>query len=111
MRRAWGAPGGSNGLAADMRYTPAGGGASVDLRAMPVTKDIMLDDFGARTPQTGHSFDIFTADVPATPERGATLAELDAAGVVVLTYTLTEKALSMDSLRTVWRCNTGPGVP
>jgi hypothetical protein len=107
LRRTWGRFGAAPGLAADALYTPAGGGAPVALRVMPVVKDAVLDDFGGRTLQTGRSFDLLTSDVPARPEKGATLALLDGAGNVMETCTLTEPALSIDSLRAVWRCVTG----
>lgn len=107
MRRTWGSFGSSTGLAADAIYMPAGGGAPVELRTMPVVKDAVLDDFGGRTLQTGRSFDLQTADVSTRPEKGATIALVDGAGVVTETFTLTEPALSDDSLRAVWRCVTG----
>lgn len=111
MRRAWGSFGSPRGLGADARYTPAGGGATVDLRMMPVAADAVLEDaFSGRTLQTGHAFDIFTADVAVRPEKGATLATLDATGAVVATYTLREMAMSSDSRRLVWRCVTGEGA-
>jgi hypothetical protein len=108
LRRVWGSFGSSTGLGADAVYTPAGGGASTDLRVMPVVKDAVIEDaFSGRTRQTGRTFEVLTHDVPARPEKGATIALLDAAGDVTETFTLTEPAVSEDRLRIVWRCATG----
>ncbi len=110
LRRTWGEFGSSHGLGADARYTPAGGGASVDLRLMPIVRDSVLEDpFAPRTRQTGRSFDLIVDDVPARPAKGATIALLDAGGAVTETFTVAEDALSEDSLRVVWRCVTGEG--
>lgn len=111
MRRTWGEFGSSRGLGADARYTPAGGGAAVDIRVMPVVKDVVADDpFAPRMRQTGHTFHVMTADVNASPQAGATIATLGADGNVIETFTVTEPALSLESLRIVWVCHTGPAV-
>lgn len=112
MRRTWGSFGSATGLAASVRYTPAGGGDAVEIRVMPVVKDVVADDpFAPRMRQTGHAFHVMAADVPDCPQAGATLATLDATGDVAETFTVTEPALSLDGLRTVWLCHTGPGAP
>lgn len=111
LRRTWGSFGASTGLGADAVYTPAGGGAAIEIRVMPVVKDVVADDpFAPRMRQTGHAFHVMTDDVSACPQAGATLATLDATGAVIETFTVTEPALSFDSLRCVWVCNTGPGL-
>ena len=108
LRRVWGSFGSSTGLGADARYTPAGGGAAVDIRVMPSVLDAVMEDpFSGRTRQTGRSFIVFVDDVPARPEKSATIALLDSAGVVTETFTLTELALSDDRFRIVWTCVTG----
>lgn len=83
----------------------------MDVRVMPVVKDVVADDpFAPRMRQTGHAFHVMAEDVPACPQLGATIATLDADGDVVETFTVTEPALSLDSFRLVWVCHTGPGA-
>lgn len=103
----FGSFGSTDGLAADARYTPAGGGSDVDLRAMPDTADAPLDMFGKAVMQTGRRFALLKDDVADRPERGATIALLGDAGDVAETFTVIEAAMSFDRFQLVWICVTG----
>lgn len=88
-------------LGFDATYTPAGGGAAVELTAIPDAEDVesLGVDYGMRARQTRRLVALLKSDVADRPQAGATIA-IPTFG----DFTVTEEAMCLDKFQLVWLC-------